>query len=80
MADVPMAPAVARPRSIGGRLNSVPSQARSGASCGVRLLKEQKRTKEKEKKKKKEKGSNLLLANSSNAADTIAKLCVRLHP
>src|SRR5262245_45538799 len=28
MADVPMAPAVARPRSIGGRLNSVLSQAR----------------------------------------------------
>ena len=27
MADVPVAPAVARSRSIGGRLNSVPSQS-----------------------------------------------------
>src|SRR5262249_46467056 len=33
MEDVPVAPAVARPRWIGGRLNSVHSQARSGASC-----------------------------------------------
>ena len=27
-----------------------------------------------------EEGSNLLLANSSDVADTIAKLCVRVHP
>src|SRR5262249_5406596 len=38
MAHVPVAPAVACPRSIGGRLNSVHSQARSGASCRVRFL------------------------------------------
>ena len=30
--------------------------------------------------KQKQKGSNLLLANSADAADTIAKLCVRLYP
>jgi hypothetical protein len=30
--------------------------------------------------KRGEEGSNLLLANSSDVADTIAKLCVRVHP
>ncbi len=30
--------------------------------------------------KEEKRGSNLLLANSSDVADTIAKLCVRVHP